>query len=150
MIIRNVQVTDLARLSSLEKQEFGDCGLNAVTMRQQIDLFAQTFFVAEQDDEIAGFVVGGVSVGTGCGWILDLVVNDKYQRQSIATELSQKCIEALRRYCQSKILLTVEPNNPARMLYKKLGFIEADLVSDYFGENAPRLIMELEKASSEN
>lgn len=143
MIIRNVQVTDLARLLSIEQQEFGDHGLNAVTMRQQIDLFSQTFFVAEQNNEIAGFVIGGVSAGTGYGWILDLAVHSKYRRQGIATELAQKCIKALCRFCESRILLTVEPNNSVRALYKKLGFIEADLDPEYFGENSPRLIMEL-------
>jgi len=143
MIIRNVQVTDLAKLLSLEEQVFGDCALNAVSMRQQIDLFSEIFFVAEKGAEIAGFVIGGVSVGKSYGWILDLVVRSEYRREGIAAELTEKCIKTLRRFCKSKILLTVEPDNSARILYNKLGFKDVELDPTYFGVNSPRLIMEL-------
>ncbi len=143
MMIRNVQKTDLTTLISMEKDVFGDRGLNAVTMRQQFDLFSEISFVAEKETEITGFVFCGVSIENRYGWILDLAVLKKFRRRGIATELLEKCIKTLGRFCKTKIILTVEPDNTTRVLYEGIGFKAVELDSHYFGENSPRLIMEL-------
>ncbi len=144
VIIRNVTTDDLIGLIKLEQDEFGDHGLNAVTMRQQIDLFSDIIFVAENDNEIVGFVIGGVSIKNKKGWLLDIVVREDFRQKGIGTKLVTTCIRSTAKYCKRKVALTVEPKNPAITLYKRLGFVDVSVEQNYFGVGALRILMEID------
>ena len=142
VIIRNVTTDDLVVLLKLEQDEFGDHGLNAVTMRQQIDLFSDIFFVAENENEVVGFAIGGVSIKNRKGWLLDVVVREDFRKKGIGTKLVTTSIISTAKYCKRKVALTVEPNNPAITLYKRLGFVDVGVEQNYFGVDALRILME--------
>jgi [ribosomal protein S18]-alanine N-acetyltransferase len=55
--------------------------------------------------------------------IIDIIVDEKYRRQGIATQLINELL-AEAKHCSYVILEVRESNQPARRLYAKHGFVE--------------------------
>jgi ribosomal protein S18 acetylase RimI-like enzyme len=86
-------------------------------------------FVAEQDDDVIGYVYAGLEpiswkeLRDDCGFIHDVVVDERGQRSGTATALIEKAIEWLRERGAPRVMLwTAEQNAGAQRLFAKLGF----------------------------
>jgi ribosomal protein S18 acetylase RimI-like enzyme len=55
-----------------------------------------------------------------------LVTDPVYRRRGIASSLALETVRRMDRHGACELHLAVEPSNPARMLYRRLGFEEED------------------------
>jgi GNAT superfamily N-acetyltransferase len=86
-------------------------------------------YVAEQDGEVIGYVYAGLEpiswkeLRDECGFIHDVVVDERGRRTGTATALIEKAIEWLREQGAPRVMLwTAEKNAGAQQLFAKRGF----------------------------
>jgi GNAT superfamily N-acetyltransferase len=86
-------------------------------------------YVAEQDGEVVGYVYAGIEpiswkeLRDECGFIHDVVVDERGRRSGTATALIEKAIEWLRERGMPRVMLwTAEKNAGAQQLFSKMGF----------------------------
>jgi GNAT superfamily N-acetyltransferase len=86
-------------------------------------------YVAEQDGEVIGYVYAGLEpiswkeLRDECGFIHDVVVDERGRRTGTATALIEKAIEWLRERGAPRVMLwTAEKNAGAQQLFAKRGF----------------------------
>ncbi len=143
LIIRKYREEDLLAVSLIGRENSpGDCK-PGVFVRQAGVLFAETFFVAECDGEVAGYIIGAlVQHRQTTGWIIRLAVFERYRRRGFGEHLIAAVIGSLRERGVEEVYLSVAPSNyGARALYEKCGFEEADFCPAYFGEGTDRFIL---------
>src|SRR5262245_51719360 len=86
-------------------------------------------YVAEQDGEVFGYVYAAIEpiswkeLRDECGYIHDVVVDERGRRSGTATALLEKAIAWLRERGMPRVVLgTAEKNAGAQQLFTKLGF----------------------------
>jgi len=86
-------------------------------------------FVAEQDGEVIGYVYAGLEpiswkeLRDACGFVHDVVVDERGRRHGVATLLIEKAVEWLHERGAPRVILwTAEKNAGAQRLFVKLGF----------------------------
>ena len=86
-------------------------------------------YVAEQDGEVFGYVYAGIEpiswkeLRDECGFIHDVVIDERGRRTGAATTLIEKAVEWLRERGVPRVMLwTAEKNEGAQQLFAKLGF----------------------------
>ena len=88
-------------------------------------------WVLEQDKEVIGF--GLLSCAVGEAHILNLVIDDKWQRQGLGRRMMQHLIDIAKELQAHVVYLEVRKSNLiAQNLYKNLQFIETGLRKDYY------------------
>lgn len=142
MLIRNAHPADIARIVEIDAMFYGEHGYGRYVVRQFLDLFSQSVFVAEKEGKIAGYAVVGVEAFSRKAWLLAAAVERCAQRQGIGEALLNRCLQ----YCEKNRIkvcyLTVDPDNaPAVSLYCKHGFAADQGPSDYFDDGHLRIVM---------
>jgi ribosomal protein S18 acetylase RimI-like enzyme len=86
-------------------------------------------YVAEQESEVVGYVYAGIEptswkeLRDECGFIHDVVVDERGRRSGTATALIDTAVEWLRERGMARVMLwTAEKNAGAQQLFSKLGF----------------------------
>jgi ribosomal protein S18 acetylase RimI-like enzyme len=86
-------------------------------------------FVAEESGEVIGYVYAGLEpiswkeLRDECGFIHDVVVDERGRRSGIATQLIEQAVDWLRAKGAPRVMLwTAEQNAGAQQLFAKLGF----------------------------
>jgi len=86
-------------------------------------------FVAERDGDVLGYVYAAVEplswkeLRDECGFIHDIVVEERGRRSGLATALIEHAIEWLRERGMPRVVLaTADPNHAAQRLFTALGF----------------------------
>ena len=86
-------------------------------------------FVAEQQAEVVGYVYAGLEpiswkeLRDACGFIHDVVVDERARRGGTATALIEAAVEWLRERGAPRVMLwTAEQNPGAQQLFARLGF----------------------------
>ena len=86
-------------------------------------------YVAELDGEVIGYVYAGLEpiswkeLRDACGFIHDVVVDERGRRTGMATALIEKAVEWLRAQGAPRAMLwTADKNAGAQELFAKLGF----------------------------
>ena len=86
-------------------------------------------FVAERDGDVIGYVwaalepISWKELRDACGFVHDIVVDERGRRSGTATALMEKAVEWLRERGAPRVLLwTAEQNAGAHQLFAKLGF----------------------------
>ncbi len=86
-------------------------------------------YVADQDGEVFGYVYAAIEpiswkeLRDECGFIHDIVVDERGRRGGTATALIEKAIEWLRERGMPRVILqTADKNAAAQQLFAKLGF----------------------------
>ncbi len=75
-------------------------------------------------------------------WILSLAVDATHRGKGVARLLVDKVLSKVE--TGSVVKLTVDPDNiPAFKLYSSLGFVVVAEEDNYFGDQEPRLVMQL-------
>jgi len=110
--------------------------------------FPETFIVAEENGEIAGYIMCRVEVGLANLGLSGLVKKDhvvsvavlpEHRKKGIGEALVKEAMNAMKLYNAKQCYLEVRvTNDPAVSLYKKLGFEVTRTVNGYYadGENA--------------
>lgn len=97
--------------------------------RQLKDDENAVIFVAEHDGSVIGYVYAALEpvswkeLRDACGFIHDVVVDERGRRTGTATALIEKAVEWLRARGAPRVMLwTAEQNAGAHQLFAKLGF----------------------------
>jgi ribosomal protein S18 acetylase RimI-like enzyme len=85
--------------------------------------------VAEQEASVVGYVYAGLEpiswkeLRDACGFIHDIVVDERGRRGGVATALLEAAMRWLKEQGAPRVVLqTAEPNQPAQRLFARLGF----------------------------
>jgi len=145
MIIRLATAADLPALGRLgallmrahyefDPQRFMSAGTDAAEgyawfLGRQLKDQDVVIYVAEQESEVFGYVYAGIEpiswkeLRDECGFIHDVVVDERGRRTGTATALIEKAVEWLRERGMPRIMLwTAEKNTGAQQLFAKRGF----------------------------
>jgi len=86
-------------------------------------------FVAERDSEVLGYVYAGIEplswkeLRDECGFIHDIVVDERGRRSGLATALLTRAIDWLRERGMPRVILwTADTNEAAQRLFTAVGF----------------------------
>lgn len=143
MEIKKPSSADVKKLYELELKAFEIESYPTFFFRQAIELFPNTFYIAEKNDNVVGYCLGSIVIGhNDKGWILSLAVDENFQRKGIGTELLLKVIGELKNLRCKDVFLTVFPQNiGAKKTFERCGFRKVSTDDNYFGEGNPREIM---------
>ncbi|MDI1447368.1 N-acetyltransferase [Polyangium sp. 6x1] len=143
-MMRIARVSDIAAVFAVERDVFGAHVYPDFFFRQALDLWGDTFFVADGvDGALDGYVIGASGHEPGVMWVLSLAVRGSSRGRGIGKALMQTLLAAIQARGIASVKLTVHPDNRAVTLYRNLGFEVVGEEPHYFGEKDPRLVMEL-------
>lgn len=139
--IRPVLKSELLAVYQLEQAIFGEHSYPDFFFRQGFDCWPEQFLVAvDKDNSVQGYLLCAQSGDPECMWILSVAVSEQTRGQGVGKHLIQQCLAQLPDPVQ-RVLLTVDPTNPAHGLYRYLGFVDSTFEADYFGAGADRVVM---------
>jgi len=110
--------------------------------------FPLTFLVAEEDEEIVGYIMCRIETGLPNfgffglikkGHVVSIAVMPKHRRKGIGCMLMKEAMKNMEKYNAKECFLEVRVSNqPAINLYKKLGFQIVKTITHYYmdGEDA--------------
>lgn len=137
MKIRGATRDDLPAIAAIERDCFPHDALPLISFVQYLDLFADTFLVAESDGHAVGFAIGGASASAAeDAWLLDIAVAPGARKQGVA----QRLLAALLARLEGRdVRATVSPGNAASAaLLARNGFVVERRVAGYFGPGEDR------------
>jgi len=141
--IRPVGASDFYALLQVELDAFGGDGYSPYFLKMVPQLYPLTCFVATVDENLVGYSLGARDGhDETIGWILTVAVMPARQGHGIGKALTERLVQRMHSLGMMTLILTVEPSNPARELYAKLGFVETKLEIDCYGPGKDRLYME--------
>jgi len=120
--------------------------------------FPDTFIVAEENGEVAGYIMCRIELGLSNfgfsglikkGHIVSVAVLPQYRRKGIGRALVTEAMEGMRLHNAKQCFLEVRTTNTAGVdLYKKLGFQVTRTIHGYYadGEDAYVMSVKLEKS----
>ncbi len=119
-----------------------------------VDLFQkypQTFIVAEENGDIAGYIMCRIEIGlsnmgigglTKKGHVVSIAVMPESRRKGIATALIEEAMSGMQGYKAKQIYLEVRvTNDDAIKLYKKLGLEIVRTIGGYYSDGEDAYVM---------
>ncbi len=113
--------------------------------------FPESFIVAEQNGEIAGYIMCRIELGfsnfgfSGLikkGHIVSIAVLPEFRRKGIAKALINRAMEGMKLYKAKQCFLEVRVSNvPAVNLYKSLGFQITKTIHGYYADGEDAYVM---------
>lgn len=78
-------------------------------------------------EQVIGFMMWAVDTDDGSCWLGGILIDKKYQRQGYGRQAIQTAIATLtKEHGYQNFALSYSPDNPAKQLYRELGFTETD------------------------
>lgn len=143
LTIRRAQPADIPQIVAIERIAFID-PWDENTLRESLDYYPYTFFVARYNEDLAGFVAAGFE-DTGeelYGHIMNLAVVPEYQRRGIGRHLIRRLEREFLLAGVSAIQLEVRVTNTgAQEFYRRLGYREIFQIACYYANGEDALIM---------
>jgi ribosomal protein S18 acetylase RimI-like enzyme len=141
-VIRPAVMADLPLLVSLENDCFDSDQLSRRSFKWMITKAKALLLVAEQQQNIVGYVLLLYHQGTSLGRVYSLAVAAEYRKHGLAARLMSEAEQKALDNGRSFLRLEVRPDNAGAInLYKKLGYDVFDIVSDYYEDHADALRM---------
>ncbi len=107
-------------------------GEKAVKLVQQVLDKGAYFLVAQEEEDLAGWVLLGTNVDyftdAHHAFIYDIYVLETYRGRGLARSLVMEAMKEGRRQGAKEIRLNVFAGNPARKLYEDIGFGEFNIL----------------------
>ena len=117
-------------MAVIERRCFGDPWSEA-SFREALRASWSFGLVAENPDQVIGYVVAREAAGTG--EILNLAVDLPHRRRGIARALLEAALAALRRRRAEEVYLEVRASNEAAQgLYRRAGFVPVGRRRGYY------------------
>ncbi|MCC7554530.1 MULTISPECIES: ribosomal protein S18-alanine N-acetyltransferase [Methanoculleus] len=143
LIIRRAQPADISQVVAVERMAFAD-PWDEKTLQESLAYYPETFFVARNNGDVAGFVAGGVE-DTGeevYGHIMNLAVAPGYRRRGIGRNLVRRLEREYVVLGASAVQLEVRVTNTgAQDFYRRLGYREVFQVAAYYANEEDALVM---------
>lgn len=93
----------------------------------------ECFLVAQEGDEIRGYLDMTVQAWHRTGWINDMAVSKRYRRQGIGTTLLRAAVRWAKDHELRAVMLETQTKNyPAISFYRKHGFTFCGFNDDYY------------------
>jgi len=141
--VRKVALGDFFGLLEVEQEAFLGDGYSPYFIKMIPHLYPDTCFVAEAEGHIIAYSLGARDGhDREVGWILTAAVKRGYQGHGIGTAVATALVDAMGQQQIKRLILTVEPSNPARELYRRHGFVETKFEEDCYGLGKARYYME--------
>ncbi len=132
MMIRSAQPCDLAQIVQIEELCFPEETAFPPKMFAYLIRYAVSLVACEPEKNVLGFIMGYTSGRTGAVYTLD--VHPSYRRRGIGSKLLQSLEEKLALLGAQAIRLEAALNRPGAVeLYRKAGYLERELVRNYYG-----------------
>ncbi len=113
--------------------------------------FPETFIVAEENGQVAGYIMCRIEVGLSNfgfsglikkGHIVSVAVLQPYRRKGVGNALINKAMDGMRLYNAKQCFLEVRTTNTqAISLYKKLGFEVTRTIHGYYADGEDAHVM---------
>ncbi len=143
LTIRRARPEDMPQVVALERIAFID-PWDESTLRESLDVFPETFFVAQNNGSLAGFVAAGLE-DTGdelYGHIMNVAVAPEYRRLGVGKRLIHRLEQEFMLMGASGIQLEVRiTNTGAQEFYRYLGYREVFQISCYYSNEEDALVM---------
>ncbi|UGB28791.1 GNAT family N-acetyltransferase [Metabacillus sp. B2-18] len=151
MEIRNVKSSDYYIISPLINEWWGGRQMSDMLPKMFFDHFNNTSFIAENDGQIIGFLIGFLSQSnTDTAYIHFVGVNPDYRKKHIGKQLYNEFFKVVKKNNRNVVRAVTSPVNKVSIAYHlKMGFAiqnsdkEVDGVpvfSDYDGPNQDRVL----------
>ena len=130
MTITNMTNAHVAQIAELEKRCFND-PWSETSIASELNNRLSSWLVALDGDVVVGYV--GSQTVLGETDMMNIAVHPDYRKQGIATELIQTLIDTLSKQGSHSLMLEVrQTNEPAKNLYKALGFETVGIRKNYY------------------
>lgn len=143
LTIRRAQPADVPQIVAIERSAFED-PWDERALQESLAYYPETFFVAKNGGDLAGFVAGGIE-DTGeevYGHIMNLAVAPAYRRRGIGKHLVRRLEQEYAILGASAVQLEVRVSNTgAQEFYRRLGYREVFQVACYYANEEDALIM---------
>lgn len=122
---------DAIRLSVTEEQKpFIASNLYSIAEFQFLEnFFAKGIYL---DEKMIGFTMFGIDSDDQNYWIYRLMIDKEFQGNGLGMQAIKLIIEAIKKMNHTNIPLIMigyHPENPAKFVYKKAGFMETEIAS---------------------
>ncbi|HGY5236785.1 GNAT family N-acetyltransferase [Aeromonas salmonicida] len=141
-VLRVATHADMHAIWQIDVNVFGEDVYPGFFFRQAMDLWPELLLVAELDDKLLGYALGGLGQDRSQGWLLSLAVLPEARGFGLAERMMLQLEQALAQVLVERVRLTVDPANPAKRLYFRLGYQHVAEERDYFGPGEDRLLLE--------
>ena len=113
--------------------------------------FPETFIVADEGEEMAGYIMCRIEVGLSNygfgglikkGHVVSIAVMPEFRRRGIAKALITRALEGMQYYKAKQCFLEVRVTNDAAInLYKQLGFEITRTINGYYSDGEDAYVM---------
>lgn len=113
--------------------------------------FPETFIIAEENGEMAGYIMCRIEVGLSNygfgglirkGHVVSIAVMPQHRRKGVAHALINKALEGMQYYKAKQGFLEVRVTNDSGIsLYKKLGFEVTRTINGYYSDGEDAYVM---------
>lgn len=141
--IRRIQESDIPGIRLIEEEVFPDPWGEEV-LRETVEMFSATSFVAETTENIVGFIICGIE-DTGeelYGHICNLAVSGTYRNSGIGCQLVKRAEHQLIISCATGCQLEVRVSNiHAQSFYRKMGYQPVFHLGAYYANTEDAIVM---------
>ena len=148
--VEKIEPEVIQRLIQLEKEAFGEGGMNAWHL---VPLIRHgRVYVLKKDAEIIGFIQYMLDWDSPQkAYMVGVEISQEFRGLGLGTKLIKKTLQTLSKEKIQGVELTVDPNNSGavKVYENKLGFKVTDSRKNEYGEGEDRLVMTLSLAGFE-
>jgi ribosomal-protein-alanine N-acetyltransferase len=141
--VRRATPADIPAIVAIEKESFIDPWEQAVFL-EALTYYPTTYFVAECDGAVVGFVVGGLE-DTGeniYGHLCNLGVSPRYRRRGIGRLLVNRVQHQFALEMATGVQLEVRVSNTtAQRFYRRMGYRDVFGIEHYYANGEDAIVM---------
>ena len=143
IVIRKARQNDIGAIAAIEAESFPD-PWSAEVFAETLAYFPSTFFVAEHQGRVVGFIAGGIE-DTGeavYGHICNLAVTPSYRKHGVGRMLVQRAERQFAISLAEGVQLEVRVSNfAAQQFYRRLGYRDVFLIDRYYANGEDAVVM---------
>jgi len=140
ILIRNFTPGDLEAVYDIESKSFPD-PYDALFLLNLYQMYPDTFFVAEMDGLLVGYVISRQVLDRG--HVMAIAVDPSFRGMGVGTALMERTMDKMREMNLKGIWLEVRVSNDrARSFYRALGFVERRILPGYYSDQEAAVVLE--------